>query len=128
MRKAEATAMNPARLPTQKFGQRRWPVVIAGSLILLLNGCRSQRSVVMPTSPQALEISTLWWIFFGVTAAVYLAVMAFLVVAIFRTKRNAGSPDSASTVAQEPARESRFRRNVGLAVGLSALILVGLLF
>jgi cytochrome c oxidase subunit 2 len=64
-------------------------MVCAGAL---LGGCAEAPSALYPQGPAAERIATLWWIMFGVAAAIYALVLALLGLALFR-KRDA-DPDS----------------------------------
>jgi cytochrome c oxidase subunit II len=55
----------------------------------------SEHSALMPAGPIAAKILQLGWVFFVVSAVVYLAVIAFLVYAMLRTRSRAeGAPPS----------------------------------
>ncbi|MDX1663975.1 MAG: cytochrome c oxidase subunit II [Candidatus Promineifilaceae bacterium] len=68
-------------------------------LALLLAGCSSP-NMLTPQGPGAARIADLWWLMCGVGGVVYLLVMAFLLVGLFR-------PRSGSTYATRPAEGSR---------------------
>jgi cytochrome c oxidase subunit 2 len=71
------------------------------------------QSSLAPAGPQAGRIAGLWWLFLGVSAVVYLAVMVAMIVAITRSQR--------------PEDRARRTRVVSAAVALTVLILLGLL-
>jgi cytochrome c oxidase subunit 2 len=54
------------------------------------------QSVLDPAGPQAAHISRLWWLMFAVAAAVFVLVLAFLAVALFKRRRT--TTDSALTL------------------------------
>jgi cytochrome c oxidase subunit II len=74
------------------------------------------QSALDTAGPLAGHIAQLFWIFVGVAAVVYVVVLGFLVHAL-RRRREEG---------QAPADTRRALRMVGAAVGLTAVILVGL--
>jgi cytochrome c oxidase subunit II len=71
-----------------------------------------------PAGPQAGGIATLWWVLLAVTGIVYLVVMGVLFGAVFGSMRRS---EAAVT------EHSRLVRAVGLAIGLTAAILLGLM-
>jgi|KBSSwiStaDraftv2_1062776.scaffolds.fasta_scaffold00737_18 cytochrome c oxidase subunit 2 len=75
--------------------------------------------------PQAAHIADLWWLTLGVCAFVFVAVLAALAWALWRTPRSdAGTPADA---APAPAAEKRIGRRVTVAVTISSVLLIGLL-
>jgi len=50
------------------------------------------QSALDPAGPQAAQLGALWWIFFWVCTAFYIAIVAFFFIAAFRGHRNA-TPD-----------------------------------
>jgi cytochrome c oxidase subunit II len=50
-------------------------------------GCADAPASIAPQGPMAGEIARLWWILLGLGGAVYLAVMAFLGLALWRRRR-----------------------------------------
>ena len=86
---------------------------------LVAAGCGGIQSAVDPAGPQAERIATLWWVFFGLCAAVFGGVTVALVLALLpRAAGRSGVLD--------PARERRARRTVAGAVALTVVILLGL--
>jgi cytochrome c oxidase subunit II len=92
------------------------------TLILGLAGCagNGSQSALDPAGPQAAHIESLWWVFFWVCAAVYVLVIAALLIGLrrgpFRLRDVVLTPD--------PDGERRRTRIVGTAVAFTALILV----
>ena len=76
------------------------------------------QSALDPAGPQAQRLADLFWIFFWVSAVVYVVVIAFLIAAMMRGRRNA---------AADPEDRHPQKVAVGTAVALTALILIGLL-
>jgi cytochrome c oxidase subunit II len=66
---------------------------------------------------QAGRIELLWWIMFWVCTAVYIAVMAAVIVAMWRGRSAGAAPPS----------ERSLLRGVAAATGVTVLILIGLL-
>jgi cytochrome c oxidase subunit 2 len=56
------------------------------SSALLLGGCAAP-SVLAPQGPAAERIAGLWWIMFGLAGAIYGAVLALLLIGLFRRRR-----------------------------------------
>ena len=59
------------------------PAAIAAAA-LLAAGCRGVQSALDPAAREAGQIAGLWWFFFWVCAAVFLAVITLLFVGVFR--------------------------------------------
>jgi cytochrome c oxidase subunit II len=81
--------------------------------VLLLQQAFAQ-SALSPAGPQAGYLNQLWWIFFWVSAVVYLVVIAFLFKALKRPR-------------EEPAYDLKLKTWVTGATIATALILMGLL-
>ena len=52
-----------------------------------IEGWRPVPSALAPAGPAAARISMLWWLMFGLGTVIYLGVMAYLAVALFRRRR-----------------------------------------
>jgi cytochrome c oxidase subunit II len=78
---------------------------------------RGIQSALEPAGAQAEKIGDLWNLFLGVTSVVYVLVLLFLVIALFRRR-----PDLVTAVA-----EGRVRLGVQVATAATVLILFGLL-
>ena len=79
------------------------------------------QSVLAPAGRQASSIHGLWSLMLWVSVAVFVAVIAAVIVAIARGTRNR----SAGATVVTPERT--LARNVGIAVGATVVILIGLL-
>ena len=77
--------------------------------------------VLNPVSPEASSIANIWWIFFGTCGAVYIIVIAVLLIATWRKRKNQGEAVS------NPAQDQRARKAVTGAAIATAVILVILL-
>lgn len=76
--------------------------------------CSGRQSALDPAGPYSTAIADLWWIFFGVCAIVWVLVVAFMLVATFRGRRDAS--------------ERRLTLVIGVAAGVTVSILFVLLF
>jgi cytochrome c oxidase subunit II len=87
----------------------------------LLAGCHGRRdmSVFDPVGPQSAQINSLWWLFFWVTAIVYVLTMAFFGIALFKGGRPA-DPEA-------PRRTRRAAIAVSGAMGVTVILLFVLL-
>jgi cytochrome c oxidase subunit 2 len=83
-----------------------------------------QQSVLDVASPEAAHIRDLWWWFFWISTLVFVLVLAAALLAMFhRRPAQAGALPPLADAGEEPV----LARNVGLAVGATLLILLGLL-
>ena len=89
----------------------------ASAALAALAGC-GEGSALMPSGPDAREIAGLWWLMFWLGAAVYVFVVALLLV-VLRWRTRAEGPI--------PARRREGRFLVwGAGIGMTATIVVGL--
>jgi cytochrome c oxidase subunit 2 len=86
-----------------------------------MSGVGVNQSVLSPAGIQASSIHALWSLMLWVCTAVFLAVLAALVVAVLRGTRNRSREDSL------PPSERSLTRSVGVAVGVTGLTLIMLL-
>ncbi|HEX2135760.1 MAG TPA: cytochrome c oxidase subunit II, partial [Microvirga sp.] len=56
-------------------------------LVLTLVGCRDWQSALHPRGPEARQLADLFWLFTGLLAAIWIAVMLALVLAVFQRGR-----------------------------------------
>jgi cytochrome c oxidase subunit II len=91
----------------------------------LFAGCRGAQSALDPAGTQANTLHDLWWLFFPVTGAVYLIVMAVLLTTIFRSRRKQKQADAntAPELAPDEAREARMGNVIKGAIAVTAIIL-----
>lgn len=92
---------------------------------LVLSACSGSQNMLNPAGPQADRISTLWWTFLYIGAAVYVIVIAVMLVGVMRARRHTHSLEP--ILEPEPASERRTTRIVIGAVGVTAFILIALL-
>jgi cytochrome c oxidase subunit 2 len=92
----------------------------AALLVCTLAGCYERQSVMHPAGPQAGRIATLWWQMLAVSTVVYVLVLLFLVIGLWRRSR---APDA--------EHEARAKRGstiaVSVATALTVLTLLGFL-
>jgi cytochrome c oxidase subunit 2 len=85
--------------------------------LLPLAGCGGgNQSALDPAGPQAGRISDMWWLMFWVCSAVFVLVIAFLLMAVFR-RRPQGEPAAAEKT------ERNLTRAVTAAVAATVVIL-----
>ena len=109
---------------------RRRALRAAGLAVVLLCGGYGPHSATDPAGPQAARIESLYWLFFWVSAAVWVAVMAFLLAPVFRRRPADGTPEPAADepiIRPEPTAERRRHLVVGGAVGVTIVVLFVLL-
>ncbi|HEX6589159.1 MAG TPA: cytochrome c oxidase subunit II [Longimicrobiales bacterium] len=90
-----------------------------GLIPALLQRWEGVQSALEPAGIQAERINDLWWLFFSVLAAIWVAVMVVLVWSLVRGRGRA-APDTDERTGR------RQRVVVGTAIVASALVLVGL--
>lgn len=83
------------------------------------------QDALRPVGVQAAEIGALWNLTLALCAFVFLAIVLATAVALLRAPRS--TRESAADLRSLEQDEPEIRRNVGIAVGVSALLLVGLI-
>lgn len=83
------------------------------------------QSALDPAGPQAQHIENLWWLFHWVATAVYVLVVATMLIAIW--KKRDPKEDDKPTVHRDPAGERRITVVVSTCVGITTVILFVLL-
>ena len=94
-------------------------------LLLPLAGCNATHVALDPRGAQADRIEGLWWLYFWLVAVVYVVTMLFVLVPAFRShraRRNEVAGD-APTTSPDGQTESKLTTRVGIALGLTAVIL-----
>lgn len=89
--------------------------------VLLLQGCAGWQSALDPKGPAAGELAWLIWFFTALCAVVWVLVMIALVAPLVMRSRPGDEP-----LLLDEAAERRKMRVVAFAVGLTAIILIGL--
>jgi cytochrome c oxidase subunit 2 len=79
------------------------------------------QSVLSPAGPQASSIHALWSLMLWTSVAVFAALLLALIVALVRGVRNRSKDDSSLT------SERALSGSVGVAIGLTVVVLIGLL-
>jgi cytochrome c oxidase subunit II len=98
--------------------------VLFSILTLFLTGCAGhQQSAVDPAGPQSGKIDTLWWSFFWLLGAIYIAVVVILLYALMRPRSSAEQERIESVHKPSEERDSRVRRMVTGATIATILIL-----
>ena len=93
--------------------------------LFTLSGCGGSQSALDAAGVQAGRLENLWWIFFSVTAGVYVIVMAVLTVALVRRRR--GDERTAPETAPDASREKRISNTVKGAVAITTVVLFALM-
>lgn len=83
--------------------------------------CGGPQSAVDSAGIQAERLEFLWWLFFWITAVVYIVVMLVLIIAWIRNKRT-NEKDLPDTI-PDPDRENRATKIVGGAVAVTVVTL-----
>jgi cytochrome c oxidase subunit 2 len=91
--------------------------------LLLSSGCRGAQSALDPAGPEAGRISGLWWLMFYVCSGVFLSVSVFVLIAIFRRRKESANASDEPDTKPEPEREERMTRVVLSAVAATVIIL-----
>jgi cytochrome c oxidase subunit II len=99
-----------------------WRMTLLASFTAALAGCEGNHSAFNTGGPRARQIADLMLAFFGVSAVVYLVVVALLLWALLR-RRSSKAHRSAERAA---SAEARARLAVGGGIGLTVIVLVGL--
>jgi cytochrome c oxidase subunit 2 len=94
-----------------------------------MNSTRVLQSMLDAAGPQAARIERLWWLMFWVTTVVYVAVIAWAIVAFMRGRRHAEAMPARSRlrVAVEQESDRAMLTAVAAAIGGTVVILLGLL-
>jgi cytochrome c oxidase subunit 2 len=95
-------------------------------LLLTLAGCGGNQSALNPAGIQASHINRLWWLFFGITTALYAVVMVFLIGTVMRSARAAGQ-NTSEVIFPNQTQTRRLGTRVATAVGITIVLLTTLL-
>ncbi len=92
-------------------------------LPIVLASCQGELSVLNPQGDGAAHIANLWWIMLIVAAVIYLQVISFLALALFRRR---AIPENAPA---DPSPPSRGARNFIVANGIAIpVVVLGVVF
>jgi len=101
--------------------------MVAALAVLLLSSCAGpQQSALNSAGPQSGYIEGLWWLFFGILSAIFLAVLALLLWSLGRRGDSARPPLEQAHIPPGET-EHRLARTVGAATIATVLILFFLL-
>jgi cytochrome c oxidase subunit 2 len=90
---------------------------------LILSGCAaSTQSAIDTGGPEAGRIATLWWVFLGVLSAIFLVVMALLLLSL--TRRHRGIEQEPLEAVHVPSGATERRLTWIVAVGTVATVLI----
>jgi cytochrome c oxidase subunit II len=93
-----------------------------GICLAALAGCQSNHSAFTIGGPRARQIADLMLVFIGVSAVVYLIVIALLVWSLMRRRSTA----AAYSAEQAAPAEARARVAVGAGIAVTVIVLLGL--
>jgi cytochrome c oxidase subunit 2 len=96
-------------------GEGFWPAIIV-VVPLLSAGCRGVSSALDPASRESARVADLYWLMFGICAAVFVIVLGLLGVAVARRRQS-----------QTSEGEQKRARAVGAGAAVTALVLLVLL-
>ena len=85
------------------------------------------QSVMDPAGPQSAHINRLWWFMFVVCTVVFVIVMVFTLMAVFRKRSEPAGPTTAPMLHPDAASERRTRLVVIGATGVTLVILFAFL-
>lgn len=100
--------------------QQYLPATLALASVLF-SGCGyGNQSALNNAGIQAERLGSLWWLFLGITATVYVIVMALLIVAFFRVRRarSGSEPD----IKPDQGRDRKAGNIIKGGIGVTALV------
>ncbi|MCA0453454.1 MAG: cytochrome c oxidase subunit II [Chloroflexi bacterium] len=71
-----------------KLSRKRSRLLLLVLCVVLLAACQGESSILDPSGEGAMHIANLWWVMLIIAAVVYVQVISFLLLALFR-RRNA---------------------------------------
>jgi len=99
-----------------------WLFMILASASVFFSGCGyGNQSAINSAGIQSERLSSLWWIFLGLTATVYVIVMAILIFVFFRVRR--AGRESDPDIKPDQIREKKVANIIKGAVAVTALIM-----
>jgi cytochrome c oxidase subunit 2 len=99
--------------------------MLAAASVFLASCGHGNQSAVESAGVQSSRLEDLWWVFFGLTACVYVVVMIVLSIAYFRVRR-AGS-ETAPDIKPDRSREHKVGNIIKAAVAVTVVILFALM-
>ncbi len=104
----------------------RLPAIIAGCCVHVFAG--GVQSVTNPGGPQAHNIGQLWWLMFWVCSAVFVIVLALVLLAFLRGRRAAAGANLPLPVDLVASPEAEHRKGVIIVAGTVVTILILFVF
>lgn len=104
------------KVATTALGRR--PLLSLISVALIVGGCSHSQSALDPGGPAAEQTAQLWWLMLGLSAIVFVVVLALLGYAIVRASRHAGPGN------RPPISDTLFLGVAGVAVPLVILLIL----
>lgn len=111
------------------IGVHLWFQILLFSLIIVSSGCSGSQSALAPGGVQSERLFNLGQLFFWVCVAVYVIVMAVLLIAFFRvlSAKKRSSAETAPDVKPDQARENRLGNIIKGAVAVTLIALFTLM-
>jgi cytochrome c oxidase subunit II len=101
-------------------------ILSSAALLLIASGCAGNQSALDPAGSQASRISSLWWLFFGITAVVYLIVLILTLWPAGLRKSEVPIRDDRPVLKPDEKRNRRFTMIVAGGIGITAVIVFAL--
>src|SRR4051812_43205684 len=86
-------------------------LIVVAAAALALAGCQRAHSALAPATSEAAGIAKIWWVFFALSTAVYLIIVALVIGAAVKHRRSS-QPIPVSPLRPEPATEMRIHRTI----------------
>jgi cytochrome c oxidase subunit 2 len=94
------------------------------ALGIICSGCNKLPAALDPAGPQSGRITQLWWVYFWITAVVYVLVVLFLLFSVRRKRRlRIDVANEPPLLVPDPKRERRMTSVVVVLVGITTVIL-----
>lgn len=100
---------------------------VGALLAVTVGGCAGPQSALDPAGPYARSIATHWWVMLALGAAVFLVVITLFAWSIWRAPRARPLDEPPAESGDDDATARAKTRAVGLGVGTSGVVLVGVL-
>lgn len=109
-----------------RSGQQKYRTY-AGLLLLVtwsLTGCAGAPAIFDAAGPAAREINQLWWVLFGLGTAVYIGVIAYLLLALYRRRSSSSTTVANGGNVASPGWGGSIRTVIWGGIVLPALVLL----
>ena len=100
-------------------------IMLASASVFLASCGFGDQSSIESAGIQSQQLGSLWWIFLGITAVVYVIVMLLLIVAFFRVQR--AGPGSAPDIRPDEARDKKMANIIKGGVAVTVITLFALM-